>query len=108
MAGLSEPAPALRVRLLESTQGVVVVLAGDVDLATFGLLERVVEPLLELPDVRVLDFDLAEVHFMDSSGLGVLLRAVGAGKRVRLRNPSAIVRELLAATGLSTVVEVEA
>ena len=107
MAGLSDSAPALRVRLHESTQGVVVVLGGELDLATVPLLERAVLPLVERADVHVLEFELADLGFMDSSGLGVLLRAVGAGKTVRLRNPSAVVRDLVSASGLAGVLDVE-
>ena len=57
---------------------VVVAVSGDVDIATApALRERLAEAVRDSPAVVV---DLAEVGFMDSTGLGVL---VGGLKRVR-------------------------
>jgi len=76
---------------------------GDVDLASSDQLRNDIAPLLG--SGRDLILDLAEVRFMDSSGIAVLLDArtkqLASGRSVFVQNPSNIVRRVLDATGLS-------
>lgn len=57
----------------------IVVLAGECDLATAPQLQEAVADL-RAPEVSELILDVAELAFMDSTGLGVI---VGALKRLR-------------------------
>ncbi len=85
----------------------VVQLGGDVDLACAEELTAALEPLLQPGADPTVVFDLAEVTFLDSSGLAVLVTAAGAGKQVVLRNASAVVARIIAVTGLDQVLTLE-
>ncbi len=69
----------LTVTVREMSTLTVVVLAGELDLATAGILrEKLV--LLDLDDGINLEVDLRALHFLGSTGIGVLIAAC---KRVR-------------------------
>ena len=77
----------------------VVVLVGEIDAATSPKLGRCLE---HDPHIRVVD--MAQVTFMDSSGLKVLAianRSRGASDRITLRAPSAAVRRVLDVAGMA-------
>ncbi|MGH9024330.1 MAG: STAS domain-containing protein [Acidimicrobiia bacterium] len=89
----------------------VVVVQGEVDVLTAALLwERVEETISSSDGALVLD--LAGLRFVDSMGLGVMVRAHKrlneADRRLILRSPSEQARKLFAVTGLYRVFEVEA
>lgn len=90
--------------------GTVVRVSGDVDIATAPGLQRQLLGLIET-DHRVV-IDLADVEFMDCSGLGVLLtcqqRAVTVGAVLVLRRPSHRVTRLLELTALKPQFTIEA
>jgi anti-sigma B factor antagonist len=79
-----------------------VALAGDLDMATVFKLEPELDLLLVAPGVQALVLDLADVGFVDSAGLGVLLsireRANQLGIEMEVARPSAPVRRLLGLT----------
>lgn len=83
---------------------------GEVDLATSGELEQQVIAALAGPGTRLV-VDLAEVTFIDSSGLNALVRgrrvATERGARLILRAPGAQVRTALRASALDAVFEME-
>lgn len=85
----------------------VVRLVGELDLSGIPLVEARLAPILARSDLDEIVFDLAELGFIDSSGLAVLVKTAGSGKRVRLRRPSPLVREVVAITGLESVLPVE-
>ncbi len=62
-----------------------------------------------LPQHKTIHLDLAELSFMDSSGLGAILGSYVSAKTVgcelRLDNPSKSIRDLLKMTHLSSVFE---
>jgi anti-sigma B factor antagonist len=96
------PPPAFRMDRLEGPQGVIVlVLAGEIDLATSGRFRAVVDEAIEAGASLVADVE--EVTFMDSTMLRELLRAhrdIGAaGRRFILAAPQPPVRRLLELTG---------
>jgi anti-anti-sigma factor len=83
--------------------------SGDLDLATWGDLEALLE-IASSSAAPVVVVDLAEVTFIDASGLAILERA---GDRLReqnrqliLRNPSEQVIRLLEISGLAQVLPV--
>ncbi|HEY0890840.1 MAG TPA: STAS domain-containing protein [Nocardioides sp.] len=85
--------------------GVAVVrISGELDIASHGELLAHTEPLLR-SDAKVVALDVADVTFIDSSGLGALVRlqqqAVDAGRSLRLRNPPRPVTRILSLTGLA-------
>lgn len=90
-------------RVLGGGRGSLVVAAGDLDLRGAPVLrEALAGPLLAGRGPVLLE--LADVAFIDSSGLATLLNAMGrltrVGRRLVLVAPSAPVRRLLAAIGL--------
>jgi len=52
-------------------------------------------------------FDLASLTFMDSSGIALLLQVSAKTRTVRVREPSALVRRMIDATGLADVLVVD-
>ena len=89
---------------------VVVHPVGDVD---YSSLEPLREALLDarVAGVREIVVDLAEVTFLDSQGLAVILfahqRQRSVGGSLVLRDPGADVRRLLNVTNLGGVIDVE-
>jgi anti-sigma B factor antagonist len=79
----------------------IVVLSGEIDMSNAGSLSAAVAPITATPPSR-LTFDLTGLRFIDSAGLAVLVSAA-ATTTVSVRNPSPIVRSVIEATGLSTV-----
>lgn len=85
----------------------VLALKGSVDLASRpALIEAGRRALLELGAPK-LTVDLAEVNFIDSSGLGALIELAGLasdrGCSFALRNPSRRVQQVLDLTGLNGI-----
>lgn len=60
------------------------VLEGEFDMAATFTVEPALERVLEEPDVRELVVDLSRVTFVDSTGVGVLLRVHEESRRRRL------------------------
>lgn len=88
----------------------VLAVRGDVDIATApDLRARLADTLGSFPAVVV---DLADVPFMDSTGLGVLVaaynRAAAAGCVLVLARPQQIVRNALRLVQIDTVIDVYA
>lgn len=80
--------------------------AGEVD---FSTIERLVDKVVLALDAgaRTVDVELAAVEFIDSTGIGGLLRirarAAGQKATFRLVNCSARLRDILRLTGLDSV-----
>ena len=84
----------------------VVALTGELDISNVSILDaRVDEALDGRPTMLV--FDLAHLRFLDSSGIGLLLRVASKVETVRLRRPSDIVRQIVRYMGLSDVLPIE-
>lgn len=88
----------------------VVSVSGEVDVATCGLLRGALLRVVTDENYRGLVVNLADVTFIDSTGIGVL---VGVWRRVRATDgglaiamPSPQVRRALDATGLTKVLSV--
>lgn len=52
-------------------------------------------------------FDLSDLDFIDSSGITVLLAAVGQAESVLIRHPSVAARRIIETTGLTDVLRFE-
>jgi anti-anti-sigma factor len=79
----------------------VLVARGEIDMATVDELRRGLRRLVESAGERNVVVDLADVTFIDSSGLEALVRAEprGTASRLVLRSASPAVRRLLEVTG---------
>jgi anti-anti-sigma factor len=96
---------ALRVTIGRDPDGTpVIALAGELDIAETSRAEGAFAELPAATDVVV---DMTDLTFMDSAGLTVLLLAAKRGHAVRLRRPTGIIRQLIAATGLGEILPVE-
>lgn len=82
----------------------IVVVSGEIDMSNASSLSAAVAPITATAPSR-LTFDLTGLRFIDSAGLAVLVTAA-ATTTVSVRNPSAIVRSVIEATGLSSVLHV--
>lgn len=108
MGGVSEGSmPGATVEVVKHPDELLVKLGGEIDLTNIGALEAPIAPFLDDPDVQKVVFDMADLGFMDSSAIAVLLRVAGTGKAVRLRRPSPIVHEVVTTMGLAGILQVE-
>jgi anti-anti-sigma factor len=92
----------VEVEKLDAPPVAIVRVRGELD---FGTTPRLIEALDGLPDPgQSLVFDLSELHFCDSSGLGALIAAHKAtragGGRVHLAGVTPIVRTAIHVTSL--------
>ena len=91
--------PLLRTRFARSGRAVTVALSGELDIATCGELQaRLADVVHEEPAPRVV-LDLADLDFIDASGIGVILTArrvlAARGGELVLRRPSGLVTRVL-------------
>ena len=79
-------------------------LVGDLDLATCPLLAEAIEKAVNADGVEHIVLDLADVPFMDCSGMSTLIagriEAEHRGRDLRLVNAQGIVLRLLSMTGV--------
>jgi anti-anti-sigma factor len=95
-----------------SMDGVVTLrVSGDLDLATAPELQEAGEGALADPSCETLRLHIADVGFIDSTGLGVLIGlrngAESKAKRLIVDAPSAAASRLLELSGLATVFEIQ-
>ena len=102
------PASSLRLDTVTNGDRVVIIVRGDVDAATAPQLLAVVETTGE--DTRVIELDLSEVGFVDSTGIGVIAAAIQRLEQVdgilRLSAVPPVVMRLLEITDLLRFVDV--
>jgi anti-sigma B factor antagonist len=84
-------------------------LIGDLDIATAPLLREGLLGVLE-GDPRQITLDMADLSFIDSTGLSVVVgafnRARQDGREVVLRNPRPPTRKVLEISGIDTVMRI--
>ncbi len=101
-----EPTPTFSARVEEGPDGVVIVARGELDILGAPRLAEVM-PREGTTPVRI---DLADVEFMDSTGLRALLEArtaaAAAGRPFALARPSAAVSRVLELVDLTSEFEV--
>ncbi len=105
---MKEVAQNESVRVLLADDGTISVV-GEIDLAGGPLLDQVIAAREAAGDDVVIE--MAEVTFVDSSGLRSLIaasqRAAGAGRRVRLVAPSAVLVRLLDITATTSMFDID-
>ena len=98
------PTPALDVQEHDvSADTCVISIRGELDLAAAPRLKASLATLGSAPHRRGIVLDLAELSYLDSTGLAVLIafrRRLDAGQRLAIANPSGQVTRLLTLTGL--------
>jgi anti-anti-sigma factor len=88
----------LQVDVVHEDGGVVVRLAGELDLAGAPLVEATFQPLRHRYDAEQITIDCAALSFLDATGLGTLqrvARAWGTGHRMALVGPRPNVQRVL-------------
>jgi anti-sigma B factor antagonist len=83
-------------------------LAGEIDLVTSERLDRAFEAIFELRLIPTeIQVDLAGVTFMDTMGVGAILRgrrlALSRGRRFVVTSTSPVIERLLEMTGIATL-----
>jgi anti-sigma B factor antagonist len=98
----------LSVTLERSPEGISLRMAGEMDIATADRLVEMTRTLSD-HDVRRVRLDLAELHFIDASGLSALVQTrthvLDQGGRLTLHGVRPLLRRLLAITNLRAAFE---
>ena len=100
-----EPAP-LNVEVEQPGDDVVMKVGGELDGSNVEKLRTAVTEQLETKPSRF-SFDLAELSFMDTSGLALLITVKRTVDDVRILNPSPQVRSVIDRTGLASILVME-
>lgn len=105
---MSDDGSSLRLDTVTNGEQVIIIVRGDVDAHSAPQLAAVVETLAE--DVRVVELDLSELGFFDSTGVGViasvLRRLTTVDGQLRLSNVPDMVDHLLELTNLTPYVTI--
>jgi anti-sigma B factor antagonist len=109
MASVESPEPVLgALEGAPDDAGVFVVkLIGEIDISNAATLGAALDAMIAGVDEPVA-VDLSGLEFMDSSGIAMLLRAVGGAGSVEVRNPSTVVRRIIECTGLTEILRIGA
>jgi anti-anti-sigma factor len=103
----SEAADHLDVTISHEGDVAAVTVRGEVDLASSTQLNRELDAALALQPLRRLRVDLAEVTFMDTTGVAVMLkarrRALELGVRFSVSSSSPTLTRLFDITGLTAL-----
>ena len=96
-----------------SDDGVLTVaIDGEFDMAATFAVEPALEQALETPGLRRCTLDLSALTFIDSTGIGTLIRAVNSlrerGQRLTVRSATPMARTVLETVGLTRLVDLEA
>jgi anti-sigma B factor antagonist len=81
-------------------------LSGELDSSNVDQLNEATRSILAKRPSRFV-FDLAELRFMDSAGIAVLVQVATEVETVLVRNPPPIVKRLIEVTGLTGVLQIE-
>ena len=84
---------------MDDPQSPVILIQGELDLASVESVKAGIEPFLASAPSQV-TFNLEKLTFMDSSGIALLVQSVNRVGKVELTNVTPIVRRVLEVTGL--------
>jgi anti-anti-sigma factor len=102
----AQPAP-IAVKGSTGVDGELVVnLAGELDMSNVDVVRLEVDNLLD-PTPRAIVFDLADLTFMDSSGIAFLVQVAARVEDITLRAVPALIRRVLQATGVTELLIIE-
>jgi anti-anti-sigma factor len=106
MARVEDEGAAATVEEVADDGGPLVRLTGELDISNVDAVSAQLEPILVGSHERVV-FDLSSLAYMDSAGLSMLVRVAQTTPTVQVRNASPIIQQIIEATGLTTVLQVE-
>ena len=110
MALEADQVPMFGVTVTAGEAGPVIVVSGEIDLASAPYLGDALTGAIDTGQGPVV-VDLAEVTFIDSTGLGALVfahnRLAREERQLRLRSPSARVMRVVEVSGLGQLLQVE-
>ena len=86
---------------------VLISIAGELDMSNIEGASESLKRCVSKADGAPVVFDLAELRFMDSSGIALLLQVAEPRGSVVLRNVPGLIRRIIDATGVQGVLEVE-
>lgn len=90
---------------------IVLFVGGEVDAFAASQLKDKLLPLIQGATGKTISLDVAEVAYMDSTGVGVIIGALKAckstGNRLMLKNVPPRIERLFKITGLAEVISVE-
>jgi anti-sigma B factor antagonist len=101
-----EKAP-LAIDISQQNGAVVVAVSGELDISNVDRLERELDIALVTPPPRLV-FDLGALRFLDSSGIGLLVRMTSRAGAIEVHRPSEIVRQVIEYMGLAEVFGIQA
>jgi anti-sigma B factor antagonist len=84
----------------------VVAIAGEIDISNAEVVEHSCMEVVST-SVGPVVFELAELTFMDSSGLAMLLRFAQRADDLVIRRPSSVAQRLIEASGLTRQLRIE-
>jgi anti-sigma B factor antagonist len=91
--------------------GVVVALTGEMDFSVSGPFEETVQRLIADRRPGLIQVDLSELDFLDSTAVSVIVRLWRLARRehcsLRVINPTGVVRQVLDVTGALAIVGVQ-
>jgi anti-anti-sigma factor len=94
----------------EDATGLVVFLSGEMDYSVSGSFEAAVQRLIAVQRPGLLQVDMSELTFLDSTAVSVIVRLWRLARRencsLRVVNPTGVVRQVLDATGALAIVGV--
>jgi len=101
------PATDLKLEVENSPSGILVHCSGKITASTTGALLDKVRPLV--PNSKRIVLDLAQVGYIDSSGLGTIVRLWSSAQKsncaFQVTNVAPRIKELLAMTNLGSIFE---
>lgn len=100
------PAVALLAHPSDDEGTISVAISGELDISNAEVLRKQFEPILALLPATLI-IDIAELTFMDSSGIALLVQLATRIDSITLRNASPLIRRVLEATGVTTLLGVE-
>jgi anti-anti-sigma factor len=96
----SDTTPGITVERLAEVDGLLTIkVAGHLDISTEEIVRRALDEAVAGGTSRLV-IDASALHFMDSSGLAVLLSAAANVDQLELRNPPQIIKRLITISGL--------
>jgi anti-sigma B factor antagonist len=98
--------PPLTIEVSAHGRAMVVNLSGELDLSNVATLQECLDEALR-SDPEELVFDLADLSFLDSSGIGLIIKAASRVASVHVRRPSEVVRQVIQYMGLTGILSID-
>lgn len=97
----ADPAGRFTVEVASDQDGsAMVIVTGDLDMATAAELEARVDPIIQSSRDRMV-VDVSGLRFADSSAIALFVRWAGLVRDVEIREPSAMLRRVIERMGLA-------